>query len=78
MSAVKDVKVEISVVLGRTVMPIRHLLKMGRGAVVDLDTDHDTPVLIYANNKLIAKGDVVIAGDRIAVTITESVRDYQS
>lgn len=77
MTAINDVKVEISVVLGRATMPIRHLLKMGRGAVVDLDASHDTPVKIYANNRLIAKGDVVISGDRVAVTITESVKDYQ-
>ncbi|MDA5193092.1 FliM/FliN family flagellar motor switch protein [Govanella unica] len=78
MSAVNDVKVEISVVLGSAVMPIRQLLKMGRGAVVDLDATHETQVKIYANNKLIALGDVVISGDRVAVTVTESVRDYQS
>nr|WP_279347106.1 FliM/FliN family flagellar motor switch protein [Govania unica] len=78
VSAVNDVKVEISVVLGSAVMPIRQLLKMGRGAVVDLDATHETQVKIYANNKLIALGDVVISGDRVAVTVTESVRDYQS
>lgn len=78
MSAINDVKVEISVVLGSAVMPIRQLLKMGRGAVVDLDANHDTQVKIFANKKLIALGDVVIAGDRVAVTITESIRDYQS
>lgn len=78
MSALNDVRVEISVVLGRAIMPIRQLLKMGRGAVIGLDAAADTPVMIYANNTLIARGDVVISGDRIAVTITESLRDYQS
>lgn len=77
VSAINDVKVEISVVLGTSVMPIRQLLKMGRGAVVDLDATHETRVKIYANNKLIALGDVVISGDRVAVTVTESIRDYQ-
>lgn len=77
MSAVNDVKIEISVVLGRSVMPIRHLLKMGRGAVIDLDTGHESPVKIYANNTLIAKGEVVVSGDKVAITITESMRDYQ-
>ena len=76
-NAIDDVKVEISVVLGRAVMPIRQLLKMGRGAVIDLDTKHDSRVMIYANNELIALGDVVISGDKIAVSITDSVRDYQ-
>ncbi|RIK93377.1 MAG: hypothetical protein DCC73_10405 [Proteobacteria bacterium] len=77
MSAVNDVKIEISVVLGRSIMPIRHLLKMGRGAVIDLDAGHDSPVMIYANNTLIAKGEVVVSGNKVAVNITESMRDYQ-
>jgi flagellar motor switch protein FliN/FliY len=77
-NAVEDVKVEISVVLGRSIMPIRQLLKMGRGAVIDLDAGYDSQVMIYANNELIAMGDVVISGDKIAVSITDSVRNYQS
>ncbi|HEY8352524.1 MAG TPA: FliM/FliN family flagellar motor switch protein [Sphingomonadales bacterium] len=76
VTAINNVRVEISVVLGRAVMPIRQLLKMGRGAVIDLDASHDTPVRVYANNKLIALGDVVISGDRIAVNITQSVSEY--
>lgn len=77
VTAINDVKIELSVVLGRATMPIRHLLKMGRGAVIDLDATHDSQVKIYANNTLIAKGEVMVAGDRVAVTITESMRDYQ-
>lgn len=77
-TAVNDVKVEISVVLGRAVMPIKQLLKMGRGAVIDLDATHDSQVRIYANNELIALGEIVISGDKIAVSITESVRSYQA
>lgn len=75
-TAINNVRVEISVVLGRAIMPIRQLLKMGRGAVIDLDASHDTPVRVYANNKLIALGDVVISGDRIAVNITQSVSEH--
>lgn len=78
MAALDDVSVEISVVLGRSTMPIRQLLKMGRGAVIELDANIDSMVRIYANNRLIAKGDVVISGDRVAVTVTESMRDYQT
>lgn len=77
-TAVNDVKVEISVVLGRAVMPIKQLLKMGRGAVIDLDANHDSRVKIYANNELIALGEIMISGDKIAVSITESVRSYQA
>lgn len=72
MNAINDVLVEISVVLGDTMMPIDHLLRMGRGAVIDLDADIEQLVSIFANNKLIAKGEIVIAGENIAVSITES------
>jgi flagellar motor switch protein FliN len=73
MAVLEKVKVEISAVLGRTHMPIRLLLKMGRGAVIDLDARHDEPVSIYANNELIARGEIVLVGDRIGVQVTERV-----
>ncbi|MFZ5608426.1 MAG: FliM/FliN family flagellar motor switch protein [Pseudomonadota bacterium] len=73
LDALSKVKVEITVVLGRTSMPIRQLLKMGRGAVIDLDAHHDDPVLIYGNEELIAKGEIVIVGDRIGVTLSELI-----
>lgn len=73
MSAVNEVVVEVSVVLGDTVMPISQLLKMGRGAVIDLDTDVDETVAVYANGKLVAHGEIVIVGENIAVSITERV-----
>jgi flagellar motor switch protein FliN len=74
MAVLEKVKVEISAVLGRTQMPIRLLLKMGRGAVIDLDARHDEPVSIYANNELIARGEIVLVGDRIGVQVTERVQ----
>ncbi len=74
MGVLEKVKIELSVVLGCTNMPIRTLLKMGRGAVIDLDARHDEPVLIYANNELIARGEIVVVGDKIGVTITERVK----
>ncbi|GAB4142757.1 MAG: hypothetical protein Tsb0016_11310 [Sphingomonadales bacterium] len=73
INALNKVAVEISVVLGRTSMPIRHLLKMGRGAVIDLDAHQDEQVWVYGNGELIARGEVVIVGDRIGVTITELI-----
>lgn len=78
LRAINDVKIEISVVLGRATMPIRHLLKMGRGAVIDLDATHESQVRIYANNTLIAMGEVMVSGDKVAVAITESMREYQN
>ena len=73
MSAVSGVNVEISVILGKSTMPIHQLLKMGRGAVIELDALVDDPVLIYANNRLIARGEIMVSGENVAVTITESV-----
>ena len=74
MSAVTEVAVEISVVLGTADMQIQQLLKMGRGAVIDLDANQDDPVLIYANNQLIARGEIMVSGDRISVSILETLK----
>ncbi len=71
MSAVGEVYIDISVVLGRSTMPIHQLLKMGRGAVIELDTKENQSVLILANGKPIAKGEVVVSGEHIAVSVTE-------
>lgn len=73
MDAVNEVSVEISVVLGTADMQIQQLLKMGRGAVIDLDANQDDPVLIYANNQLIAKGEIVVSGEKISISILETL-----
>ena len=78
MSAVSGVSVEISVILGKSRMPIHQLLKMGRGAVIELDALVDDPVLIYANNRLIARGEIMVSGENVAVTITENVSNTKS
>jgi flagellar motor switch protein FliN/FliY len=54
-------------------MPIHQLLKMGRGAVIELEAKVDDPAWIYANNKLIARGEVVIVGENVAVSITDTL-----
>jgi flagellar motor switch protein FliN/FliY len=76
-SNIETVKVEISVVLGRSVIPMHQLLRMGRGAVIELDTNQDAPVLIMANDKPVAKGDIIIQGDKIAVSVTDLLKAYQ-
>ncbi|MGD1955096.1 MAG: FliM/FliN family flagellar motor switch protein [Sphingomonadales bacterium] len=73
LDALSKVKVDIVVTIGKSTMPIRQLLKVGRGAIVDLATRHDAPVLVYGNGELIAKGEVVIVGERIGVTISEII-----
>jgi len=75
--SVEKVKVEISVVLGKSLMPVAQLLKMGRGAVVELDAHQDDPCWIYANNKPIARGEIIIQGEKIAVSITEKLKTYE-
>jgi flagellar motor switch protein FliN/FliY len=75
-SSLNDVKVEISVVLGRSVIPMHQLLRMGRGAVIELDSHQDEPVTVLANNKAVAKGEIQIDGDRIAVSVTEILKSY--
>ncbi len=74
-SAVNDVIVEISVVLGKATMPIHQLLKMGRGAVIELDAGIEDHAWIFANNRLIARGEVVISGENVAVSITDTFSD---
>lgn len=74
MNTVASVSVEISVVIGRAVMPVRQLLRMGRGAVIELETDANEEVFVLANNVPVAKGQVVLSGDKIAVSITEVLK----
>lgn len=70
------VKVEISVVLGRSVIAMHQLLRMGRGAVIELDSRQDDPVLVVANDRPVAKGEIVLHGDKIGVSITELLKGY--
>jgi flagellar motor switch protein FliN/FliY len=75
---VQAVAVEISVVVGRSVLPMHQLLRMGRGAVIALDARENDPVWILANNHPIARGEINVQGERLAVTVTEEadVHDY--
>ncbi len=77
MSSLDSVKVEIAVVLGHSVIPIHQLLRMGRGAVIELNSHQDDPVTVLANNQPVARGEIVIEGDRIAVVISEILKSTQ-
>jgi flagellar motor switch protein FliN len=72
--AIDSVKIEVSVVLGQAVMPIHQLLKMGRGAVIELESLQTDPVLIYANKRLVARGEIMIQGEAIAVSIRDLIQ----
>ena len=71
MAKLDDVAVDISVVLGTTSMPIHQVLRLGRGAIIELDASEDDPVQILANNLPVAKGTVVVNGNKIAVEVAE-------
>ncbi|WP_439471843.1 FliM/FliN family flagellar motor switch protein [Brevundimonas sp.] len=76
VSQIESVNVEISVVLGRSVLPMSQLLKMGRGAVIPLDASEHDEVWILANNHPVARGEIEIREDRIAITVTRPADVY--
>src|ERR1043166_1129198 len=74
LDAVYDIPVQISAVLGRATMQVSQLLKLGRGAVVELDRKVGEAIDIYVNNRLVARGEVVVVDERLGVTMTEIVK----
>ena len=77
-SAVEGVKVEISVVLGKAKLPMQQLLRMGRGAVIELEAKQNEQVWILANNKLIARGEIMLQGEKIGVSITDMTKSLST
>lgn len=71
LSAVHDIAVKVSVVLGTTDLPVRQLLRLGRGAVLELNRKVGEDVDIFINDRLVARGEIVSLGDRLGVTLTE-------
>ncbi len=74
VEAIYDIPVQISAVLGRSTMHVSQLLKLGRGAVVELDRKVGEAIDIYVNNRLVARGEVVVVDDKLGVTMTEIVK----
>ncbi len=74
LEAVYDIPVQVSAVLGMATMQVSQLLKLGRGAVVELDRKVGEAIDIYVNNRLVARGEVVIVEDRLGVTMTEIIK----
>jgi flagellar motor switch protein FliN/FliY len=66
-----NVSLDIQVVLGTTTMPIHQVLRLGRGAIIELEASEDDEVQILANNFPVAKGAVIVSGNRIAVEVKE-------
>jgi len=78
LEAVFDVPVKVSAILGKTQMEVSDLLKLGRGAVVELDRKVGEAIDIYVNNRLVARGEVVIVEERLGVTMTEIIKGGQA
>lgn len=73
MNTLDQIEVDITVELGSAIMPIHHLLRMGRGAIIELDSTENDPLRVYANNTLVARGEVKVDDGRLSVEVTEKV-----
>jgi len=71
LSVVHNIAVKVSVVLGTTDLPVRQLIRLGRGAVLELNRKVGEDVDIYVNDRLVARGEIVSLGDKLGVTLTE-------
>ncbi|MEI7805094.1 MAG: flagellar motor switch protein FliN [Hyphomicrobiales bacterium] len=78
LEAVFDVPVQVSAVLGRARMEVGELLKLGPGAVLELDRKVGEAIDIYVNNRLVARGEVVLVEDKLGVTMTEIIKADRS
>ena len=74
LSAVYDAEVEIAAILGQTIMDMAQILKLGRGAIIELDSTQSDPVGLYAGDTLIAFGEVTVREETLAVRVTEMVK----
>ncbi|MGF6306210.1 flagellar motor switch protein FliN/FliY [Bradyrhizobium sp. i1.8.4] len=78
LEAVFDVPVQVSAVLGRSKMDVGDLLKLGPGTVLELDRRVGEAIDIYVNNRLVARGEVVLVEDKLGVTMTEIIKAERS
>ena len=74
LEAVYDIPVQLQAVLGKASMQVSQLLKLGRGAVVELDRKVGEAIDIYVNNRLVARGEVVVVEERLGITMTEIIK----
>ena len=74
LAPVFDVPVGISAVLGKASMSVAQLLKLGAGSVLELDRKVGEAIDIYVNNRLVARGEVVVVDERLGVTMTEIIK----
>lgn len=75
LETVYDVPVKIAAVLGKTRMNVASLMKLGQGAIIELDRKVGEPIDLYVNDRLIARGELVMVDGSLGVTMTEIVKD---
>ncbi len=73
-----DIPLNISVELGRVKMFVKDLLQLGQGSIIELNKSSEEPLEIYVNNKLIAKGEVVVADERFGIRVTDVISKVES
>ena len=78
LEPVYEIPVQVSAVLGKTRMQVSDLLKLGQGAVVELDRKVGEAIDIYVNNRLVARGEVVVVDNKLGVTMTEIIKTEKS
>ncbi len=71
MPTLDNVSIDLAVVLGTSSMPIHQVLRLGRGAIIELDASEEDEVSILANNLPVAKGTVIVSGNKIAVEVKQ-------
>jgi flagellar motor switch protein FliN/FliY len=78
LAPVFDVPINIKAVLGRATMDVASLLKLSRGSLVELDRRVGEAIDVYVNNRLVARGELVVVEERLGVTMTEIIKDNES
>jgi flagellar motor switch protein FliN len=78
LAPVFDVPVHIKAVLGRATMDVASLLKLSRGSLIELDRRVGESIDIYVNNRLVARGELVVVEERLGVTMTEIIKDNEA
>ncbi len=75
LDSIESVPVEVTVVLGETTISVDELLKMGKGAIIELDKKVGEPVELYVNERCVARGEIVIVDNKIGITMTEIIKN---
>ena len=78
MSVLESISIDMTIVLGSARIPIKQILKMGRGAMIPLDCGQDDPTLVYVNNELVARGRIHVNREQMSLEITDVVRKLRS